>query len=78
MATLSNGWFVLLAFWRETLQTLLAALWGRERLKRQQAERALKREHHREQIRQTSVRYHDRGKRGLLERLRRRQRSRIS
>ncbi len=66
---------VLLAFLRETIQTVLAALLSRERLKRQQAEAALKREKQREQTNKNHQRYHDRGKSGLLERLRQRQKS---
>lgn len=70
----SNNWLpILLAFLRESIQTILAALLSRERLKRQQAEQALKTEQAREQINEENKQYRDRGKRGLLERLRLRQ-----
>nr|BDD44922.1 hypothetical protein 4 [Coxiellaceae bacterium] len=69
--TRSLKWLpLLLAFLRETIQTVLAAMLSRERLKRQRAEQALKIEKQREQINEDNKRYHDAGKRGLLERLR--------
>ena len=46
---------------------------SRERLKRQQAEQALKTEEAREQVNENNKRFRDRGKRGLLQRLRLRQ-----
>jgi len=57
---------------REFSQTLLAYMLGRERLKREQAEENLELQESYEKLDEQNKSYHDRGKSGLLERLRKR------
>ena len=57
---------------REFSQTLLAYMLGRERLKREQAEENVELHETYEKLDERNKSYHDRGKSGLLERLRKR------
>ncbi len=57
---------------REFSQTLLAYMLGRERLKREQAEENVELHETYEKLDEQNKSYHDRGKCGLLERLRKR------
>lgn len=58
---------------RELTQTVIAYLLGKERLKRQQTEDALELQETYEELDEKNKAYRDRGKSGLLERLRKRQ-----
>lgn len=58
---------------RELTQTVIAYLLGKERLKRQQTEDALELQETYEELDEKNKVYRDRGKSGLLERLRKRQ-----
>jgi len=58
---------------RELTQTVIAYLLGKERLKRQQTEDALELQETYEELDEQNKTYRDRGKSGLLERLRKRQ-----
>lgn len=58
---------------RELTQTVIAYLLGKERLKRQQTEDALQLQETYEELDEKNKAYRDRGKSGLLERLRKRQ-----
>ena len=60
----------LIAAIREFSQTLLAYMLGRERLKREQAEENVELHETYEKLDEQNKSYHDRGKSGLLERLR--------
>ncbi len=62
----------LIAAIREFSQTLLAYMLGRERLKREQAEENVELHETYEKLDEQNKSYHDRGKSGLLERLRKR------
>jgi len=61
---------VFLQIMREFSQTLLAYMLGGERLKREQAEENLELHETYEKLDEQNKSYHDRGKSGLLERLR--------
>ena len=58
---------------RELTQTVMAYFLGKERLKRKQAEEALELQETYEELDEKNKAYRDRGKSGLLERLRKRQ-----
>ena len=58
---------------RELTQTLVAYILGQERLKRKQAEETLELQETYEELDEKNKAYRDRGKFGLLERLRKRQ-----
>ena len=58
---------------RELTQTVISYLLGKERLKRQQTEDALELQETYEALDEKNKAYRDRGKSGLLERLRKRQ-----
>ena len=58
---------------RELTQTVMAYLLGKERLKRKQTENALELQETYEELDEKNKAYRDRGKSGLLERLRKRQ-----
>lgn len=58
---------------KELTQTVIAYLLGKERLKRQQTEDALQLQETYEELDEKNKAYRDRGKSGLLERLRKRQ-----
>ena len=58
---------------RELTQTIMAYLLGQERLKRKQAEETLELQETYEELDEKNKAYRDRGKSGLLERLRKRQ-----
>lgn len=58
---------------RELTQTVIAYLLGKERLKRKQTEEALELQETYEELDEKNKAYRDRGKSGLLERLRKRQ-----
>jgi len=62
----------LIAAIREFSQTLLAYMLGRERLKREQTEENVELHETYEKLDEQNKSYHDRGKSGLLERLRKR------
>jgi hypothetical protein len=58
---------------RELTQTVMAYLLGKEHLKRKQTEDALELQETYEELDEKNKAYRDRGKSGLLERLRKRQ-----
>jgi len=58
---------------RELTQTVIAYMLGQERLKRKQTEDALELQETYEELDEKNQAYRDRGKSGLLERLRKRQ-----
>jgi len=58
---------------RELTQTVIAYLLGKERVRRQQTENALELQETYEELDEKNKAYRDRGKSGLLERLRKRQ-----
>lgn len=58
---------------RELTQTVIAYLLGKERLKRKQTEDALELQETYEELDEKNKAYRDRGKSGLLDRLRKRQ-----
>ena len=58
---------------RELTQTVIAYLLGKERVRRQQTEDALELQETYEELDEKNKAYRDRGKSGLLERLRKRQ-----
>jgi hypothetical protein len=58
---------------RELTQTVIAYLLGKERVRRQQTEEALELQETYEELDEKNKAYRDRGKSGLLERLRKRQ-----
>ncbi|HJK86184.1 MAG TPA: hypothetical protein QKA08_00235 [Candidatus Megaira endosymbiont of Nemacystus decipiens] len=68
---MSSKWLQALAqIIRELTQTVIAYLLGKERLKRQQTEDALELQETYEELDEKNKAYRDRGKSGLLERLR--------
>ena len=58
---------------RELTQTVIAYLLGKERVRRQQTEEALELQETYEELDEKNKAYRDRGKSGLIERLRKRQ-----
>ena len=58
---------------RELTQTIIAYMLGQERLKRKQTEDALELQETYEELDEKNKTYRDRGRSGLLERLRKRQ-----
>ena len=58
---------------RELAQTIIAYMLGQERLKRKQTEDALELQETYEELDEKNKTYRDRGRSGLLERLRKRQ-----